>query len=98
MTRNPKSSDAERFRAQIATSTDPAWLERRAREVEQHDPLAPWICLDCRHEFPIGRAMLRGGKGPDVPGNVHRLNCPACRSVNIHRSTAALEAATVPER
>jgi hypothetical protein len=43
-----------------------------------------WCCLTCFHKFPVGKVMLRGGTGPDVSGNDHRLNCPDCRSVNIH--------------
>jgi hypothetical protein len=44
----------------------------------------PWCCLTCFHKFPIGDAKIRGGQGADIPGNPHRLNCPNCRSVNIH--------------
>lgn len=44
----------------------------------------PWCCLTCYHRFPIGKVMCRGGTGPDVEGNPQRLNCPACRSVNIY--------------
>jgi hypothetical protein len=43
-----------------------------------------WCCLVCSHKFLFGKVKLSGGTGPDIPGNDYRLNCPNCRSVNIH--------------
>ena len=56
----------------------------------EQDPLKrPWCCLTCFHKFPMGKVMLRAGTGPDLPGNPQRINCPNCRSVNIHPASQA---------
>jgi len=61
-------------------------------EAKEDDHLqAPWCCLTCFHRFPIGDVKLRRGTGPDIVGNPHRLNCPNCRSVNIHPAGRAAE-------
>lgn len=43
-----------------------------------------WACLTCSRTFPIGKAFLWGGVGERSPGNDPGLNCPHCRSMNIH--------------
>lgn len=49
------------------------------------DPLQQeWCCLTCFHKFAFGKVRMGGGTGPDIPGNDCRINCPSCRSVNIH--------------
>lgn len=57
----------------------------------------PWCCLTCFHKFPMGKVKIHGGTGPDIPGNDHRLNCPSCRSGNIHPAdkAAAIEISRV---
>ena len=43
-----------------------------------------WACLSCGSTFPAGKLLLSGGIGERAPGNDHGLNCPHCRSMNIH--------------
>ena len=43
-----------------------------------------WACLECFTKFPAGKLKVSGGREPRSDGNCFGLNCPQCRSMNVH--------------
>lgn len=72
--RSPRKSAMDLFKAGVVSLTDLASLGAKAWEA----------CLSCSTTFPLGKLKINGGKEPRAPGNDHGLNCPNCRSMNIH--------------
>lgn len=54
------------------------------RESTKSIMAATWACLTCFAKFPMGMLRISGGVGEPIAGNDHGLNCPECRSMQIH--------------
>jgi len=49
-----------------------------------------WACLECFAKFSAGKLRVSGGHEPRAGGNRFGLNCPECRSMNVHPADGGL--------